>query len=350
MKRSAGGSKLGEVLLLCLVVGVHSVDARESPDEVGKPFIRSFASGEDYEAHAQNWAVVQDPRGVMYFGNTDGVLEYDGHSFRLIPLANGSIARSLAVAEDGTVYVGGVGELGFLGRTDSGELQFESLLEHVPEARRGFADVWRTLAYHGGAVFSVGQHMLLRWDGEQLHVLQVDFITWPFLVQDELWLVNPERGLVRIAGDDLLPVKGGEALAQTGVFAIEELEENIVLIGTGREGLYLLHLDNGRFERFPTEVDEALRRFQLYSALLLDDGSMVLGTASGGAFYLDGRGRLVQRLDKQAGIPDNSVWQLARDAQGGVWMALNRGLSRVDVTSPVTVFDHRSRCLARLRE
>ena len=42
--------------------------------ETGFPFIQNF-SARDYNAHQQNWAVVQDPRGVMYFGNVAGVLE-----------------------------------------------------------------------------------------------------------------------------------------------------------------------------------------------------------------------------------------------------------------------------------
>lgn len=31
----------------------------------------------DYNAGIQNWAIAQDERGVMYFGNNSGLLEFD---------------------------------------------------------------------------------------------------------------------------------------------------------------------------------------------------------------------------------------------------------------------------------
>lgn len=46
--------------------------------EPGIPLIRNFKPGE-YNAHPQNGTILQDNRGVMYFGNTNRVLiEYDG--------------------------------------------------------------------------------------------------------------------------------------------------------------------------------------------------------------------------------------------------------------------------------
>ena len=46
----------------------------------------------------QNWAVTEDDRGVIYLGNTSGVVEFDGVSWQLIPLPGRSTARSLATA------------------------------------------------------------------------------------------------------------------------------------------------------------------------------------------------------------------------------------------------------------
>jgi hypothetical protein len=58
--------------------------------EAGRPFIRHYTRKE-YRASDQNWAIVQDDRGVMYVGNSVGVLEYDGVSWRLIQVPNKSV-------------------------------------------------------------------------------------------------------------------------------------------------------------------------------------------------------------------------------------------------------------------
>jgi len=68
---------------------------RSTPHELGKPILTAWLS-KDYGAEPSNWAIVQDDRGVMYFGNANGILEYDGVSWRLIQFPNKSVCRSLA--------------------------------------------------------------------------------------------------------------------------------------------------------------------------------------------------------------------------------------------------------------
>src|SRR2546430_818757 len=79
--------------------------------EAGAPLIRNY-SPKTYGADAQNWAIAQDRRGVLYFGNNDGVLEFDGVTWRKIRVLEGMVVRSLAVDERGTVFVGAVRDNG----------------------------------------------------------------------------------------------------------------------------------------------------------------------------------------------------------------------------------------------
>ena len=46
--------------------------------------LSQYYSPTEYKSGTQNWCIAQDNRGVMYFGNALGVLEYDGDSWRLI--------------------------------------------------------------------------------------------------------------------------------------------------------------------------------------------------------------------------------------------------------------------------
>ncbi|MEA1896847.1 MAG: hypothetical protein U9N53_04210, partial [Bacteroidota bacterium] len=61
----------------------------------GLPFIKNFEPGEI--GSDQNWAVVQDQRGVIYDGINGGVLVYDGVEWNKIPIPNQSDVRSLMV-------------------------------------------------------------------------------------------------------------------------------------------------------------------------------------------------------------------------------------------------------------
>src|SRR5437667_7359679 len=98
--------------------------------EEGMAFLRNYAPKE-YDAASQNFAIAQDHRGVMYFGNGDGVLEYDGVSWRLVADSKGLVVRSMGVDEKGTVFVGGMGDFGYLTPDRSGTLHFVSLLDRL---------------------------------------------------------------------------------------------------------------------------------------------------------------------------------------------------------------------------
>ncbi len=119
--------------LLAAFVTLYVVSAF-GQTEKGLPFITNYGP-KDYGGDGQNWAVTQDHRGVMYFGNGNGVYEYDGISWRNIPLSNSATVRSLGVAADGTVYVGGVRDLGYLTADDHGRTKFVSILPDIPGRR-----------------------------------------------------------------------------------------------------------------------------------------------------------------------------------------------------------------------
>ena len=76
----------------------------------------------------ENYCVVQDFRGVMYFGNGNGVLEFDGAQWRYINVQPGAFVRSLAIDSTGRIYAGSFGEFGYFKANDKGELEFNSLL------------------------------------------------------------------------------------------------------------------------------------------------------------------------------------------------------------------------------
>ena len=131
-------------LLLSMLL-IFPSNGQGLPSEAGFPSIKNYTPKE-YGAHTQNWAIAQDDRGVMYIGNTAGVLEYDGVSWRLISLLGKSrVVFSLAIDENGTIYVGSFNELGYLSPDSTGQLQYISLVNHLPEQYRQVANVWREL-------------------------------------------------------------------------------------------------------------------------------------------------------------------------------------------------------------
>ncbi|MCP4396620.1 MAG: hypothetical protein GY801_04855, partial [bacterium] len=177
-------------------------------DEVGRFYVQNFAP-QDYGAHAQNWDIVQSPEGLLYFANGHGVLEYDGVSWRLIPISNLSTARSLAIDTEGRVYVGAQGELGYLAADSLGRMSYVSLLDHVSPDDQSFADVWNIEKTSDGLYFRTYER-LFRWNGLEMKVWRTAArLHSIFALGDTLYVQQRGIGLMRMEDDTLVMAPGG---------------------------------------------------------------------------------------------------------------------------------------------
>lgn len=129
-------------LTLSLTLPVRAQHAGVHASEQGMPFYATHFPAHAYGAYPQNWWIAQDDDGLVYAGNYDGVLVYDGVSWELIRTETNTTARSLAVGPSGNVYVGLQGDVGYLSGDSLAALAFTSLRDELPEEERDFWDVW----------------------------------------------------------------------------------------------------------------------------------------------------------------------------------------------------------------
>ena len=108
---------------------------------IGLPEIINYPK-QAYKAGTQNWDICQDNNGLLYFANNEGLLSFDGAYWRLYPLPNKTIVRSLALGADRRIYVGGQDEIGYFSPDNGGRLVYHSLTSLIPGAHRSFSDVW----------------------------------------------------------------------------------------------------------------------------------------------------------------------------------------------------------------
>ncbi|WP_305039602.1 sensor histidine kinase [Fulvivirga ulvae] len=307
------------------------------PRETGRPFISNFTPKE-YNANTQNWSIVEDPRGVMYFGNNKGVLEYDGVSWRLIPVNNRSIVRSLAINDKGVIFVGAVGEFGYLAPDKSGNMVYNSLTHLLPDQAISFSDIWTTLV-RGDEVYFQSFNVLFRYkDGKIKSWALSNAYHRSFLVDNELYLRLDDTGLMMLKGDTLIPLKGGSFFASEFISAMLPFE-NKILIGSRNHGLFLYNTEEGTLKKFETEVDDLLKDSKIYHGTILRDGNIALGTLKEGLVVINKAGKLILHLDETKGLQYQIVYNLFSDSYGFLWMALANGISKVEVISPFTIFD-----------
>ena len=346
---SSGGRSLRAVkrllgaatALLGAAVGGETQAASTGYAEWGRFYTQNHAPS-DYGGHGQNWAVSQDHRGFIYVANGAGVLEFDGVSWRLIPTANRSMARSLAVDGEGRVFIGAVGDIGYLAPDEAGRLRHVSLRDRIPPEDRDFAEVWKTWAV-GDAVYFQSYDRLFRWRDEQIRVWrpEVRFHS-SHVARGRLYVHAWEGELLRMEDDVLVRAPGAVSFVGGRVYGLVAHGEDAFLAVTRARGVLRCGerlAPDSRCASFAPWLTETLVGMQPYNARALPDGGLAIGTIRAGLAMLDEDGRLLRVLDESSGLRGRAVISTFVDRQGGLWLGLDDGLSRVEIGSSITSFD-----------
>src|SRR3569623_2273771 len=100
---------LSIIFFFILAVGaLHAADIRS----IGVPYVQNYTKA-IYQSGNQNWSVTRDEHGILYFGNSEGLLTFDGKYWQSYRMPNGLIVRAVAANGNGKIYSGGFGELGY---------------------------------------------------------------------------------------------------------------------------------------------------------------------------------------------------------------------------------------------
>lgn len=303
-------------------------------------YIKNYKTG----IHPLNWSVTQDKRGIIYVANNGCVLEFDGVTSRIINIPGWKV-RSLAVDDDGTIYVGGENQLGYLAPVSDNSHQYVSLLEYLSENQKNFLLVYQINTTREGVYFRT-KKFLFRWNSKTKKMA-----TWEpteqfdvsFTCGEKLYVHQRNVGLMQMIDDKLKFISGDEIFALDKIRIIVPFDPGTqkFLIGTASRGFFLY--DGVKAARFPTEADAYLEKNGLYHGIRLELSTTpvkyALATQKGGLVIIDARGKLLQIFSKAAGLQNDVVNYVYEDTQGNLWLALDKGLSKIEYASALTFYN-----------
>lgn len=298
--------------------------------EIGTPFIKNYPR-KITQAGQQNWMIDQDSAGIMYFGNNDGLLEFNGHDWDIKPLPNQSVVRSLKVVQD-KVFVAGFNELGYFDRDYTGLLKYNSLLQLIPEAYRDFGDIWKIHIVDEDIVFQ-SYEFIFYFNGKSFNrIIKAPVLFhFSFFIGGELYVNDIENGLYRIAPERLVSVPGLETLKGKEIWGMEILGTGI-LIATTDEGLF--YYKDNILKRWETEANEFLKKNQVYSSIRLSKDKLAFGTIQNGLLICDNDGRVLKTIDLKNGLQNNTILSLKLDSFSNLWLGLDNGIDYLNINSP----------------
>jgi diguanylate cyclase (GGDEF)-like protein len=312
------------------------------PSERGFPLIQSVQPSNP-EASTQNFGIARDPQGILYIANLTGVVVYDGAWWRLISIGKRETAFAVASDEQGRVAAGGVDDLGLLAPDGQGALRFVSLLDRLAPEQRSFGQVHMIVPAPEGFLFLTRRWLFL-WDGTRLTTVATFPDSPPYAAlfpadrENVVWTRG--EGLLRVAGRSLVPLPGGAVFRNRRVDMVLPADDGL-LVSVRGEGLFLV--SQGKVEPFAPAASRwtAANRLLTGSSCRLPDGRWALGSILGGLLLLRPDGAVDQVIDTSVGLGDNFVNGSVVDREGALWLALNNGVARLEVASPLSVLDRR---------
>ncbi|WLT31395.1 sensor histidine kinase [Geothrix sp. PMB-07] len=341
-----------------LIWGLGALALAQSP-YLGSPVTTSYGP-DQYKAHNQNWAAVQDRRGVMYFGNTMGIVEYDGQHWQMVAVPGAAAVRALALGPDGTIYYGAVGDFGYLAVSPAGKVAAVSLKGDLPASEAFFSDVWQVESCADGIYFLTRQRFFRLKGGRITGVPGALAPSQACVLNGTLFYLDQTKGVCLVDGDEVVPIPALAGLVDGQRLVLAPFGPHELLVGRLSGGFRRVDLAplwsetarkyqpdypaKGLVKAFPTEADDLVKETQgqLYRLAPIGSQAFALGLRKAGVLIMDRSGRIIRALNTDVGLVDNTVNGLWVDASEDLWVTTAKGLSHVELSVPQSVFDSRN--------
>lgn len=321
--------------------------------EHGNALLRWFKA-QEYKGSEQNWAIVQDRRGLVYVGNNEGgVLEYDGVNWRRIPVTENRIVRSLSLGESGVIYVGLVGDFGRLIPNKLGVLQYCSLSYMLGESVPVFSDVYKTYTI-GSTIYFCTTSCIFAYNEAEDKLQTLRFPTTQaflsFQWDKEVVVSTFSDTILRLSEQRFSPflMRFPERADERQVYGMVALGQDSVLMATNKCKFYILLRHTGEVRELPANwggnVLSSLRSEEAipYSLKICPNGNIGVGfifSENTAYVELSRKGRVTYTAGIGSGLADPFAMDHLHTTDGSLWLTQNNGITKIEQQSAIRKFD-----------
>ena len=306
-------------LYLLILLGI-SVDLYSN-----NPYIININKNR-YGAANKNWSIGQDERGVVYFGNDNGLLEFDGFNWKINTIRNFSIVRAVAVFDHHTIFTCGYEDFGRWDRDISGQLKYTSLASSVNRQNLINNDFWKILIVGDTVYFQSFSSIYVYKEGK-VELVTNKSILFLLKVRNEYWVQGMQDSLYKLSDDKLVKIEGSEIFKGKDVRIVLPYDSDRYLIGTSMHGLYLY--DGQHFSEWNCEASSIFKQNDLNCGILSSHGTYYFGTIINGLYEVDLSGKILNHFSTETKLQNNTVLDLFEDSDSNFWVALDKGVSYI---------------------
>jgi ligand-binding sensor domain-containing protein/DNA-binding CsgD family transcriptional regulator len=303
---------------------------------IALPDVRNYKRNE-YKGGTQNWSIDQDKNGNLYFANNGGLLQFDGSSWKKYSLPNSTSLRCVKIDKSGKIFVGGYNEFGFFEPNRKGELKYISLSKNVYKNKAKVIDfIWKIHSINNQIVFQSFAEAYIYKNGRLTILKAPQRFQFSFEVNNKLYFQDVQNGILEFKNGKLSTLPNTTSLNNTEIWAMYALSKNKLLIVTLEKGLFVY--ENQRLSSWNTAANTFIKKNNSLGGVIMNNKFIVLNSVLDGIIICDFNGKIIQHINRNKGLQNNTVLTSFIDQKNNLWLGLDNGIAFINESSPFTYF------------
>ena len=300
------------------------------------PPVKVF-SPQQYNGENQNWSISQAKDKTIYVANNAGLLEYNGANWIRYDSPNETILRSVKVVGD-RIYTGSYMEFGYWLKNSFGFLEYTSLSNNKNISLVEDEQFWQINYLDDWVLFSsLDRVYIYNTKEEEFKIIDSESsITKLFKVDDSIYFQDLNIGVYQIINGDKTVLIDDEIVKNNNVVNMFEYKSQL-LVQTENNGVYVFK--DKALLPWSNDINETLLKYSVYSSAKLKDGGFAIGTISNGVIILDKNGEIVNQINQNLGLSNNTVLSVFEDIDSNIWLGLDNGINCINSKSPIKIFN-----------
>src|SRR5690554_3414657 len=289
------------LIITCFILSIIDISLLYSnPKSI--PFIPPVYNytTNNYKAGNQNWAIAQDKNGIIYFGNNNGLLSFDGTNWELHLLPNNLSVKSIYIDSAGPkerIYVGSFEEFGYFERSETSQLIYHSIKDKVVDYNFHNDEIWSIHPYKGKLYFQSFSR-IFTYDGDKVDILNPNpSVLYLFPNGGNMYAQLINNGLSIFDGENFNEIISRDKVRNDDIVSMIQFEDEY-LLATSKNGLFKFSEESGSINYWSTELEDELSEAVINRAILGDSAQFIIGTINKGVYALNDKGGVLWNINR----------------------------------------------------
>ncbi|RXG18024.1 helix-turn-helix and ligand-binding sensor domain-containing protein [Leeuwenhoekiella aestuarii] len=332
-----------KIIIILLIVPFRGFAQKNDSFEKIIPKITRYTRT-DFEADGQFWTMTEDEDGILYFGNNDGILIYDGERWQKVALPNHSTVRSLIKDKNNVIHAGGYNEIGIVKKKSNGTYYYLSQNDDLEIESENLENFWQVHEFKNTIIYRSFSELTVLSNKNTSHIKANGNFLHSGIVNTHYYVQDQNTGIFEFDPESFsLQKQFDTSIINSSIVAFlpsKTIDEVLIVTKSGE--LFLANRSTHQLQ-FLKSLFSRDEQEQIITATFFK-GDYLLGTLSSKILKLNRDFDIEPNHATFDKLSNSTVLAIyPQEKNNRLWVLMNNGIDLVEFDSPVSqLFDNSS--------